>query len=107
MSKPPKKARILKSAQSAGVRPGFQSWPEIPGFAKSNVYAIHTQLLFTQWMAPAILQHLQLLQIENLLRFAGKNAPFYRDSLKFLDNLPSRGLSEAHFAKLPILMRQD
>jgi phenylacetate-CoA ligase len=48
-----------------------------------------------------------LLQLENVLRFAGKHSPFYRDSLKFLDRLPSRGLSEEHFSSLPILTRQD
>ncbi len=73
----------------------------------SNVHALHAQLLFTQWMTPGIFQDFQIEQIENLLRFAGKHAPFYRDSLKFLDKLPERGLYEQHLAYIPILSYTD
>ncbi len=46
-------------------------------------------------------------QLENLLRFAGEHAPFYHDSLKFLDKLPKRGLYEQHLAFLPVLSYAD
>jgi phenylacetate-CoA ligase len=58
-------------------------------------------------MAPGAFQELQMLQLENLLRFTGKHAPFYRDSLKFLDKLPKRGLYEQHLAYLPVLSCTD
>ena len=74
---------------------------------KSNVHALHAQLLFTQWMAPTTFQYLQMDQVESLLRSTGKHAPFYRDSLNFLDKLPKRGLYEQHLAYLPILSYMD
>jgi len=90
-----------------GIRPGFPSWPELPNTAKSNVHALHAQLLFTQWMAPAVFQDLQMDQVESLLRFTGKHVPFYRHSLDFLAELPKRGLYEQHLTYLPILSYTD
>jgi len=102
-----KPARPAPGAGLKSVRAGFASWPEIPGHDKCNVGSLHAQLLFTQWMTPGILQHLQLKQIENMLRHARKQAPFYLDRLDFLDRLPPGALSEEHFSNLRLLTRQQ
>jgi phenylacetate-CoA ligase len=86
---------------------GYPFWPEIPNNEKSNSYALHAQLLFTQWMAPETFQSYQMRQLENLLRFAGQNSPFYRDSLKFLEKLPKHGLYEQHLAYIPVMNGRD
>ena len=87
--------------------PGSPSWMELPGHAKSYIYALHSQLLFTQWMAPEIFNTEQAFHLEVLLRFAGKYAPHYRESLKRIIQLPDRGLNDHHFQNLPLLSRHD
>lgn len=90
-----------------GIQPGFQCWPDLPGDEKGNIYALHAQLLFTQWMTPGDFHYFKMQQIENLLRVAGKHSPFYRNSLGFLEKLPKHGLYEQHLAYLPLLSRED
>lgn len=102
-----KPAPPAMNAGLSSVRAGFASWPEIPNHDKCNVGSLHAQLLFTQWMAPGTLQHLQLKQIENMLRHARQQAPFYLDRLDFLDRLPPGTLTEEYFSNLRLLTRQQ
>lgn len=105
---PPTPDKLQKTRPAAGVvQSGFQSWPEIPGNDKGNIYALHAQLLFTQWMVPEVFTDFSMQQIENLLRIAGKLSLFYRDRLGFLEKLPKRGLYEQHLAYIPLLSRED
>ncbi|MFC1689899.1 hypothetical protein ACFL0N_02795 [Pseudomonadota bacterium] len=91
------------SQHSGAVQAGFPSWPEIPGYEESAVFALHAQLLFTQWMESGFFQHLQLRQLENLLRFSHQNSLYYQGALNFLETLPVGGLYEGHLTQLPIL----
>ena len=85
----------------------LEFWPEIPGHDKCSTYALHAQLLFTQWMHPDRIQYFQLRQLENLLRFAGRYSPYWADGLKFLENLPVGGLYAEHLAQVPVMSRES
>jgi phenylacetate-CoA ligase len=85
----------------------FILWPEVPGHNKSSTYALHAQLLFTQWMQPDRIQYLQLRQLENLLRFAGRYSPWWAGDLKFLETLPVGGLYAEHLAQVPVMSRES
>ncbi len=82
-------------------------WPEIPGHDKSGAYALHAQLLFTQWMEPDRFQYFQLRQLENFLRFSGRFSPFWTKALKFLETLPRGGLYAEHLALIPVMRLED
>lgn len=81
----------------------LQFWPEIPGQDKNSAYALHAQLLFTQWMQPDRFLHFQLRQLENLLRFTGRNSPYWAEDLKFLEALPVGELYAEHLALIPVM----
>ena len=87
----------------AGVKPGFASWPEIPGHDKSGVFALHAQLVFSQWMDPERFKYYQLRQLERLLRFAGKVSLYYQPALKFLESIPAGELYSEQLTFIPIL----
>ena len=82
-------------------------WPEIPGHDKSSTYALHAQLLFTQWMEPDRFQFYQLRQLENLLRFAGRNSTYSAPTLNFLNKLSVGGLYAEHLALIPVMKSSD
>ena len=82
-------------------------WPELPDHDKRSAYALHAQLLFTQWMQPDRFQYFQLLQLEDLLRFAAGFSTYYGPVLNFLENLPPRGLYPEHLSLIPIMNRDE
>jgi phenylacetate-CoA ligase len=82
-------------------------WPEIPGHDKSSTYALHAQLLFTQWMNSDRFQLYQLRQLENLLRFAGRNSNYLASRLKFLENLSVGGLYAEHLPLVPVMSSSE
>lgn len=89
------------------TKPNSPHWPEIPNIDKSSAYALHSQLLFTQWMQQELFQYYQLRQLEDLLRFTGRYSLYQRAALKFLETLPAGGLYAGHLSLIPVLHQEE
>lgn len=82
-------------------------WPEVPGRELGSAYALHAQLMFTQWMDPKLFHSFQFRQLEKLLGFAQQNSPWYQSSLEHLASKPVGSLYPEHLAQLPVLSCKD
>lgn len=82
-------------------------WPELPGNDRRSTYALHAQLLFTQWMDADLFRRFQLRHLENLLRFAGRFSPYRTEALKFLETWPRGELYPEQLAQIPVMNLAD
>ncbi len=83
------------------VIPGL-SWPTLPGTTGTMMLAILQQMDGSQWWPPELLRQKQMEQLDELIRHAQINVPYYRDVL------PKRNPDEpmeAYFGKIPLLDR--
>ncbi len=82
-------------------------WPSVPSPQASRLVALQYQLEESEWWPAETLQHMQLLQLEQLLTHAAKTSPFYHARLRVLAGIPAGGLTLEAFRQIPILCRAD
>ncbi len=61
----------------------------------------------TEWWGAESLAAMQLRQAAELVRYAQKYSPFYKDRLASIDVAPGAGLTPEEFATIPFLTRED
>ena len=80
--------------------------PAIPDSPAAIALALQYQLSETQWWPAEKILAMQLRQLDELLRFAVQNTPFYRDWLMSAGYEPQRPLSMSAWRQLPLLDRR-
>lgn len=81
-------------------------WPAMPGGRSASVFAVVAQLELSQWWSPEALVRQQLRQATELVTYAARNVPFYRDRLARFQEL-RRPLTMAEWRRIPLLERGD
>jgi len=81
-------------------------WPAFTGPKDSVTLSILGQLLVSQNWPPEMLLRRQLRQLTELVAYAAKTVPFYRDGLASFAR-PKRPLTMDEWQSLPILRRKD
>jgi phenylacetate-CoA ligase len=82
-------------------------WPPLQPPREARQLALLYQLEASQWWPAASLRAQQLRQAGALLRHAWAQVPFYRPRLEAAGYRPEEPLSEAVWARLPVLTRAD
>ena len=85
--------------------PGI-GWPALPSPGAATALAIQFQLERSQWLDPARVRALQMLQLEALVRHAAASVPFYADRVRPAFDRAGRFSAES-FARLPLLTRSE
>ncbi len=82
------------------------AWPALPTPDGAAVLGVLLQLDRSQWLPPAELEALQMLQLEALLRHAFEQVPEYRERWAGAYD-PQQPLTLERFRRLPRLTRRD
>jgi phenylacetate-CoA ligase len=81
-------------------------WPAIPRARDAGTFSLLAQLEMTQWWPSEAIARHQLRQATELVTFAARNVPFYRERLApFAD--PSHPLTLSELRRIPLLTRAD
>lgn len=103
MSAPIDKPAMLPRSSISGM-----VWPSIPEQSAATLLAMQFQFEQSQWWHPALLRQHQLRQVARLLAHASDAVPFYRGRLGAAGGDPVKdGVTEASWASLPFLARED
>ena len=83
------------------------AWPAVPAGTAAQLLALQYQLDATQWWPAEQLRLHQFGQLQVLLRHAAATVPFHAERLRHAGIDPHEPLTEAAWARLPILTRRD
>ncbi len=83
------------------------AWPAVPAGTAAQLLALQYQFDETQWWPAEQLRARQFGQLQLLLRHAAATVPFHAERLRLAGIDPNEPLTEAAWARLPILTRWD
>jgi phenylacetate-CoA ligase len=82
-------------------------WPTVPEPQVARLIALQYQLEDSEWWPAEIIERLQMRQLEQLLRHAGKTVPFHAKRLAVLNGLKAGELTLDHVRDIPVLRRAE
>lgn len=83
------------------------TWPALLSGTAAQLLALQRQFDETQWWPAEQLRARQFEQLQLLLRHAAATVPFHAERLRLAGIDPNEPLTEAAWARLPILTRRD
>ena len=81
-------------------------WPAIPSDRNAQAFAILAQLEMSQWWPPEILMRQQLRQATQLVSFAARTVPFYRERLAAFAGR-EEPLTREEWRSIPFLTKEE
>lgn len=101
--------RVNQSSLKSSGRPGEVVWPFVPEpGAASKAMALQASFALSEYWRPEKIEHLQLRQIQNLLKHAVHQVPYYQNRRQKFDSLLQGGaLTMERFRTLPVLTRSE
>ncbi len=82
-------------------------WPALPRSDEAQCLSLLYQLEASQWWPPEVLRAQQFRQLTALLGHAVQTVPFYAERLRAAGIEPGAPLTEAAWARIPLLSRDD
>ncbi len=82
-------------------------WPALPRPGEARRLALLYQLEASQWWPPEVLRAQQFRQLTALLNHAARTVPYYAERLRQAGIEPGAPLTEAAWARIPLLTRDD